>query len=48
MKPIEKTYLRITEIDTKIINNKIRKEPILPDFLTIKFKVSLNFSITRG
>ena len=31
MKPIEKTYLRITEIDTNIINNKIKIEAILPD-----------------
>lgn len=48
MNPIEKTYLRITEIDTNIINNKIKKEPILPDSLIIKFKISLSLSNTKG
>ena len=48
MKPIEKTYLRITEIDTNIINNKIKKEPIFPDSSIIKFKISLSLSSTKG
>ena len=48
MKPIEKTYLRITEIDTNIINNNIKKEPIFPDSSIIKFKISLSLSNTKG
>ena len=48
MKPIEKTYLRITEIDTNIINNKIKKDPIFPDSLITKFKISLSLSSTKG
>ena len=45
---MEKTYRRITETDTNIINNNIRKDAIFPDSLIIKFKIYLSLCSTKG